>query len=86
MPCVSQQDPWGPRSFLSNVLQWRYGRPGLAIRLEDLFDQYCGLRARHMLEALNAISCAIGTINEFIVSTAAAVEERSIVGWGRGGA
>jgi hypothetical protein len=76
MPCVSQQDPWGPRSFLSNVLQWRYGRRGLAIRLEDLFDQYCGLRARRMLEALNTINGAI----------AAAVEEQSIVGWGRGGA
>jgi hypothetical protein len=65
-----------PRSFLSNVLQWRYGRRGLAIRLENLFDQYCGLRARHMLEALNAINGAI----------AAAAEEQSIVGWGRGGA
>jgi hypothetical protein len=76
MPCVSQQDPWGPRSFLSNVLQWRYGRRGLAIRLENLFDQYCGLRARRTLEALNTINGAI----------AAAVEEQSIVGWGRGGA
>jgi len=38
-----------------------------------------------MLEALNAIDGAIGTINEFMVSTAAAVEEQSIVGLGRGG-
>jgi hypothetical protein len=67
------------------VLQWRYGRRGLAIRLKALFDQYCELRARHMLEALNAIDGAIGTINEFMVSTAAAVEEQSIVGLGRGG-
>jgi hypothetical protein len=58
----------------------------LAIRLEDLFGQYFELRASHMLEALDAINGAIGTINEFIVSTAAAVEEQSIAGLGRGGA
>jgi hypothetical protein len=76
MPCAPNKAHGRPRSFLSNVLQWRYGRRGLAIRLEDLFDQYCGLRARRMLEALNTINGAI----------AAAVEEQSIVGWGRGGA